>query len=88
MDNVKRALRTALQFFAGLITGGIVLQVWESYVTDNQVDNTVKLAVYLILGSLATFIQNEVEDKTGHGVLIAEDRKTGDAVLNEGIGAK
>lgn len=87
-DNVKRSLRTLVQALLGLIAAGGLTKVWEDYLNQHHVDSTVTLAVGLLLAAIITWAHNTIEDKTGTGVAVPEDRKLGDASLGTGVGAK
>lgn len=87
-DNLRRAVRTLLQFAAGFLLSGGVVAIWDNYVDGHEVDGTLTLAITLVLGFLVSYVQNAVEDKTGTGILLSTDRKAGDAVLDSGVGTK
>lgn len=87
-DNAKRSGRFLIQATLAAIGTGALTKIWESFAATNTVDPTAQVAVGVILGVIIVWAQDTLEDNTGKGVLVPEDRLVGDAVLNTGIGAK
>lgn len=89
-DNTRRMIRTALQALAGFLAAGGLNQVWQNYISNHnaKIDPTLLFVVGLVLTGVAAWAQNEVEDRTGKGMLAPSDRKLGDQVIGTGLGAK
>lgn len=88
-DNVRRGFRTGLQAAAGFLVAVPVIDVWNNYVTNHEVhDPTLKFAVGVILAAIVAWAHNAIADKSGVDVLSPIDRRAGDAVIGDGLGAK
>jgi hypothetical protein len=88
-DNVRRMLRTGLQALAGVLATGALNALWENYSTNHDpLDPTLALGITIVITAITAWAQNAIEDRTGKGILVPQDRLDGDVVLDQGIGVK
>lgn len=89
-DNTRRMIRTAFQALVGFLAAGGLNQIWQNYISNHnaEIDPTLLVVIGLVLTGVASWAQNELEDRTGKGVLLATDRKAGDIAIGKGVGAK
>lgn len=87
-DNVIRGLRTMWLVVLGTLATGGVTKVWESFSSTHSIDPTVQVVAGLACVGIISWAQAMLEDKTGFGFLVPQDRQVGDAVLGTGVGSR
>jgi hypothetical protein len=87
-DNVTRGIRSIWMVVLGILATGGATKVWESFNGTHSIDPTVQVVAGLLVVGIVTWAQAQLEDATGRGFLIPEDRKVGDAVLGTGVGSR
>lgn len=89
-DNTKRGLRVAIKGLIAFLGSG-VLNAWAGDYFDQWTGDTViRLIAFAIVAFVVSTLIDVLEDVSGSSLLGLQptDRKAGDALIGDGVGAK
>lgn len=89
-DNIKRGFRVVLKALAALLVSGAVDRVVVDWLDKYAADEAIRATVFLVMAWITSVVVDITEDLTGKSLLgiAPTDRRAGDAVLGDGLGAK